>query len=76
LTITIHLENDKKLNLTETVNIWKDGKDSFWLEAEITLKPVSVELANKNIPDSNLLNNKFEIKAKLFRKDVQNCASF
>jgi aminopeptidase N len=59
--LTIHLENDVKINLTETVNIWGDGKDSFWLEAEITLKPISVELANKNIPDSNLLNNKFEI---------------
>jgi hypothetical protein len=36
-------------------------ENSFWLEAEISSKPVSVELANKNIPDSNLLNNKFEI---------------
>jgi hypothetical protein len=59
--ITIYLDNDSKLNLSETVNIWEDGKDSFWLEAEISSKPVSVELANKNIPDSNLLNNKFEI---------------
>ncbi|HSL89196.1 MAG TPA: hypothetical protein VK870_07835, partial [Ignavibacteriaceae bacterium] len=60
--ITIHLENDSKLILTETVNIWEDGKDSFWLEAEISSKPVSIELANKNIPDSDLQNNRYDMK--------------
>jgi hypothetical protein len=60
--LTIILENETKVNLTESVNIWQDGKSSFWLEAEISSKPVSVELANKNIPDSDLSNNKFEIK--------------
>jgi hypothetical protein len=60
--LTISLENETKVNLTESVNIWEDGKDSFWIEAEISSKLVSIELANKNIPDSDLLNNRYDVK--------------
>jgi hypothetical protein len=59
--VTIILENGELLNLIETANIWADGKTTFWMETEVLTKPISVELANKNIPDSNLSNNLFEI---------------
>lgn len=59
--VTVHFENGDNLNLTETVNIWENGNNTYLLETEISARPVKVEFGDKNIPDSNILNNFFEI---------------
>jgi len=62
--LTFTLEDDTKINHTESALIWENGNKSIWIEIEVKQKVKSVELTNKNIPDADLTNNKLTVITK------------
>lgn len=60
--LTITFEDDTQVNIKESTAIWESGNKEVWLEKEGSIKVKSAELLNKNIPDADASNNKFEIK--------------
>ena len=59
--LTLILEDGTQAKLTVSTAIWENGDKEVWLDAEVKLKVKSAELLNKNIPDADATNNKFEI---------------
>jgi hypothetical protein len=59
--LTLILEDGTQTKLTASTAIWENGDTEVWLDAEVKLKVKSAELLNKNIPDADATNNKFEI---------------
>jgi hypothetical protein len=60
--LILTLEDDSQVNLKESTAIWENGNEEVWLVVNTKAKVKTVELLNKNIPDADTSNNKFEIK--------------
>lgn len=60
--LTLTLEDGTQTKLTAPTSIWKNGDIEVWLDIEIKSKIESVEFLNKNIPDGDVSNNKFDAK--------------
>ena len=60
--LTLTLEDDTQVYLKESTAIWENGNKEVWLDVETKANVKSVEMLNKNIPDANMSNNKFEVK--------------
>jgi hypothetical protein len=59
--LTLTLKDGTQTKLLATTSIWEKGDKEVWLEVEDKSKIKSVELLNKNIPDADASNNKFEV---------------
>jgi aminopeptidase N len=60
--LTLTLEDDSRVNLKESTAIWENGDKEVWLDVNTKTNVKSAEILNKNIPDADASNNKFEIK--------------
>lgn len=59
VSLTLTLQNGKKINIYKNASVWKDGKREIVIEAETLYAIRSAELDNKTIPDADRRNNKF-----------------
>lgn len=60
--LTLTLEDDTQVNLKESTAIWESGNKEVWLDLKTNTNVKSAEMLNKNIPDADASNNKFEVK--------------
>jgi hypothetical protein len=60
--LTLTFEDDTQVNIKESTAIWENGNNEVWLDVNTKTNVKSVEMLNKNIPDADASNNKFEIK--------------
>lgn len=59
--LTLIFEDGTQTKLLVSALIWEKGNKDIWLEAETKSEIKSVELLNKNVPDADPSNNKFEV---------------
>ena len=60
--LILTFEDDTQVNLKKSTAIWESGKKEVWMETELSIRVKAAELFNKNIPDADVSNNKFEVK--------------
>ncbi len=62
INLELILEDGTKEYAYESAAIWKDGKTEFTINKKTSKKVKSVKLGSNYTPDSDLTNNKFEVK--------------
>jgi hypothetical protein len=62
INVELILEDGTKEYAYESAAIWKDGKTEFTINKKTSKKVKSVKLGSNYTPDSDLSNNKFEVK--------------
>jgi hypothetical protein len=59
--LTFTMEDGSKTNYSESCSVWEKNDNEAWVSTNVAGNVKYVELLNKNIPDANASNNKFDV---------------